>query len=167
MRWAAGESLCSSYCWWQLQDGGSDSTVGAKSQQKRDHNKKHSNCKDQHFIQKSVPTGQLQYWGGCQKSSDWFGWTYKRTEIKYDTSALPQLELQWHSRQPPAGHGPCGSWPEDSSRDHKWPHSAHRPLLPRESNLQFQQSRKNKITLCIHRGKSFCLWKRSSLASLG
>ena len=63
MRWAGGESLCSSRCRWQLQDGGGDSTVGAKYQRKRDHDKQHSNCKDQHLVQKRVPTGQLQYRG--------------------------------------------------------------------------------------------------------
>ena len=62
MRWAGGESLCSSRCWWQLQDDGGDSTVGAKYQQKSDHDKQHSNFKDQHLTQKHVPTGQLQYW---------------------------------------------------------------------------------------------------------
>ena len=63
MRRAGGESLCSSHCRRQLQDGGGDSTVGAKYQQKRDRDKQHSNCEDQHLVQKRVPTGQLQYRG--------------------------------------------------------------------------------------------------------
>ena len=100
MRWAGGESLCSSRCRWQLQDDGGDSTVGAKYQQKRDHDKQHSNYKDQHLIQKHVPTGQLQYWQNVTEVViDLVGST---KGLRENLACLPYLN--WNASDPAGSH---------------------------------------------------------------
>ena len=100
MRWAGGESLCSSCCQWQLQDGEGDSTVGAKNQQKRDHDKKHRNRKDQHLVQNIVPTGQLQYWGDVTEVMiDLVGPTKGQRE---NLARLPYLN--WNSSDSAGSH---------------------------------------------------------------
>ena len=54
-------------------------------------NKQRSNCEDQHFIQKSVPTGQLEY--GRDVTEEW---------QRENLACLAYLD--WDSTDPGASH---------------------------------------------------------------
>ena len=99
MRWAGGERLCSSCCRWQLQDARSDSSVGAKYQQKRDHDKNTATVKTNVSL-RSVPTGQIQYWGGVTEVV--IGLVGSTQGQRENLARL--LSLNWNSSDPAVSH---------------------------------------------------------------
>lgn len=79
-------------------------TVGAKNHQGRNLKKQHSNYKDQHLIEKSVPTGQLEYCGDVTEVVD------EVRTTKWQREGLTRQSYpDWNSTDPRTSHSQLDS----------------------------------------------------------
>jgi hypothetical protein len=105
--------------------------------------------------------------GECHRRSGWFGEIHRMAVRKSDMSALSPLEFQWAKNQLPVAHRLCGSWQEDRTEGYRWPHSGHRPSLPRGGTLWPPSIRTKHICVAQIKKEIFPVWVQRSMSILG